>query len=195
MPSPKSKQRSSSTSLAHLGTGAAVRRGDITISDPIPIDQGQDGHPPSTTAGMNAMTTTSWQQDGTWPRKSTTPPEMAHVRNASYGQERTNVGRASAGPSLIPSSVSTTASKSSLAMPRKSSGGFRTALKRMFGSKRGRSVETRKEYHRSVSDLPIKWFLLLSLYSLANVDLGSRKFDVHHGETNRGGGGTNSNPG
>jgi hypothetical protein len=171
-----------------------VRRGDITISDPIPIDQGQDGHPPSTTAGMNAMTATSWQQDGTWPRKST-PPEMAHIRNASYGQERANVGRASAGPSLIPSSVSTTASKSSLAMPRKSSGGFRTALKRMFGSKRGRSMENRKEYHRSVSDCRSSGSDCWPCTDLLMLILGSRKFDVHHRETDRGTCGTNSNPG
>lgn len=150
MPSPKSKQRSSSTSLAHLSTGAAVRRGEITISDPMPVDQGRDGHPPSTSAGISAMTATTRQQDATWPRKST-PPETTHMRNASHGQERYELGRASAGPSLIPSSISTAASKSSLSAPRKSSGGFRTALKRMFGSKKGRQMDTRKEYHRSVS--------------------------------------------
>ena len=152
MPSPKSKQRLSSTSLTHLSAGAAVRRGDIKISDPIPVDSGHDGHPPSTAADINAMSSMTWQPDATWPRKST-PPEMHHVRNASYGHERTEIGRASAEPSLIPSSISTAPSKTSLT-PRKSSGGFKSALKRMFGSKRGRLSESRKDYHRSVSSLP-----------------------------------------
>lgn len=153
MPSPKSKQRSSSASLAHLSAGAAVRRGDIKISDPIPVDSGYDGHPPSTAADIRTMSVTAWQQDGTWPRKSN-PPEMHHVRNVSYGHERNDVGRASAGPSLIPSSISTAPSKGSLA-PRNSSGGFRSALKRMFGSKRGRVPisDSRRDYHRSVSGL------------------------------------------
>src|ERR1700759_13790 len=146
MPSPKSKQRASSTSLAHLSAGAAVRRGDIKVSDPIPVDQGYDGHPPSTAADLRGMSVTAWQQDATWPRKSP-PPEMHHIRNASYGHERNAVGRASAGPSLIPSSISTTPSKGSLT-PRKSSGGFRSALKRMFGSKKGRTPmsDSRKDY-------------------------------------------------
>ena len=152
MPSPRSKQRSSSTSLAHLSAGAAVRRGEIKISDPIPIDSGYDGHPPSTAADINAMSSTTWQQDATWPRKST-PPEVQHVRNASYGHERSDVGRASAGPSLIPSSISTAPSKTSLTQ-RKTPSGFRSALKRMFGSKRGRLSESRKDYHRSVSSPP-----------------------------------------
>ena len=154
MPSPKSKHRSSSTSLAHLSTGAAVRRGEIKISDPIPVDSGYDGQLPSTTADINAMSTTAWPQDATWPRKST-PPELNHIRNASYGHDRTDfASRVSAGPSLIPSSISTAPSKGSLT-PRKSTGGFRSALKRMFGSKRGRLTETRKDAHRSVSECPI----------------------------------------
>ncbi len=155
MPSPKSKQRSSSASLAHLSAGVAVRRGDITISDPIPIDSGYDGHPPSTAADIDAMSSTTWQQDATWPRKST-PTEMHHIRNASYGHERNEIGRASAGPSLIPSSISTAPSKVSLTQ-RKPSSGFRSALKRMFGSKRERLSESRKDYHRSVSRLPYPW--------------------------------------
>ena len=153
MPSPNSRQRSSSTSLTHLSAGAAVRRGDIKISDPIPIDLGHDGHPPSTAVDITAMSSTAWQQDGTWPRKST-PPEMQHARNASYGHERIDVGRASAGPSLIPSSISTAPSKTSLTQ-RKPSSGIRSALKRMFGSKRSRLPESRKDYHRSVSNLPL----------------------------------------
>lgn len=167
MPSPKSKKRSSSTSLARLSAGAAVRRGDIKISDPIPVDQGYDGHPPSTAADIRTMSVSAWQQDGTWPRKST-PPETHHIRNASYGQERTDIGRASVGPSLIPSSISTAPSKASLA-PRKSSGGFRSVLKRMFGSKRGRVPisDSRKDYHRSVSGFPeLALLAIVSIYWL-----------------------------
>ena len=195
MPSPKSKKRSSSTSLARLSAGAAVRRGDIKISDPFPVDQGYDGHPPSTTVDINAMSSTSWQQDATWPRKST-PPEMHHVRNASYGHERNESSRVSAGPSLIPSSISREASKGSLTA-KKSTGGFRSALKRMFGSKRGRQsmFETRRDYHRSVSGFPnlpdhrFEMIITLAVFS------GSRKFDVYRGEADRPLGGTNSNPG
>jgi hypothetical protein len=159
MPSPKSKKRSSSTSVAQLSAGSGVRRGDIKISDPIPVDSGYDGHPPSTTADISAMSSTPWQQDATWLRKSTLP-ELYHVRNASYGHERTQAGRASAGPSLMPSSISSAPSKGSLSRG-KSSGGFRSTLKRMFGSKKGRLSENRKVYHRSVSTLPSRMCCLL----------------------------------
>ena len=169
MPSPNSKQRSSSNSLAHLSTGAAVRRGDITISDPIPVD---DSRLSPTMADVNAMTATSWAQDSTWLRKST-PPELNHVRNASYGHERSQATRASAGPSLNPSSISTAPSKGSLA-PRKSTGGFRSALKRMFGSKRGRLSESQKEYHRSVSHLSFQLVDLEHCFGKSGSDACAR---------------------
>ncbi len=152
MPSPNYKNRSSTASAARLSTGAAVRRGDIKISDPIPVDQGFDGHPPSTSADISTMSSTPWQQEDTWPRKST-PPESYHIRNASHGYEYDEALRASAGPSLIPSSISTASSKTSLTA-KKSTGGFRSALRRMFGSKRGRVSESRKDYLYSVSSLP-----------------------------------------
>ena len=150
MPSPKIRQRQSIASLSNPNAGTALRRGDLKISDPIPFDTGLTGYPPSTTNGMTALTSAK-QQDGIRPRK-TSPPELQHAKTTSISHaERYDIGRASAGPSLVPSSLSTGPSKNSLSQ-RKSSG-FRATLKRMFSSKKARSSfdQHRATFHQSVS--------------------------------------------
>lgn len=136
MPSPKSQSRNSNGSLLRSSTGAAIRRGDIKISDPIPYAQ-------------DAQTVTTGQNSD-WPIK----PEAENMqpgRHFSTGNlEPGNAGRASMGPSLIPSSISTAPSKGSISQKKQS--GFRATLRRMFGSKKGRASmgDQKKDYHRSV---------------------------------------------
>lgn len=136
MPSPKSQSRYSNGSLLRSSTGAAIRRGDIKISDPIPYDQ--DAQPVAA------------RQNSDWPIK----PEAANMpqgRHFSTGNlEPGDAGRASMGPSLLPSSISTAPSKASISQKKDS--GFRATLRRMFGSKKGRASmgDQRKDYHRSV---------------------------------------------
>lgn len=136
MPSPPDQSRDSNGSLLRSSTGAAIRRGDIKISDPIPYDQ--DVQPVAT------------RHNSDWPIK----PEAGNMqqgRHFSTGNlEPGNAGRASVGASLIPSSISTIPSKGSISQKKQS--GFRATLRRMFGSKKGRASmdDHRKQYHRSV---------------------------------------------
>lgn len=78
-------------------------------------------------------------------------PDMQRGRHFSTGNlEPMGAGRASVGPSLIPSSISTGASKGSIRQ--KKQNGFRATLRRMFGSKKGHPPpldDPRKDYHRS----------------------------------------------
>lgn len=93
-----------------------------------------------------------------WPIRNTAPT-MQRGRHFSTGNiEPGDAGRASMGPSLIPSSISTAPSKGS--MSQKKQTGFRATLRRMFGSKKGRASmdDQRKEYHRSVCCGPHQMF-------------------------------------
>jgi hypothetical protein len=137
MPSPKSQDRYSNGSLLRSSTGAAIRRGEIKISDPLPYDQDLQG--------------VATHHNSDWPIKSSTA-NMPRGRHYSTGNlEPGGAGRASMGPSFVPSSISTAPSKGSIASQKKQTG-FRATLRRMFGSKKGRDSleEQRKEYHRSV---------------------------------------------
>jgi hypothetical protein len=136
MPSPKAPDRYSNGSLLRSSTGAAIRRGEIKISDPLPYDQDAP--------------TVATRHNSDWPIKNPTTT-MQRGRHYSTGNlEPGDAGRASMGPSLIPSSISTAPSKGSISQKKQT--GFRATLRRMFGSKKGRSSmeEQRKEYHRSV---------------------------------------------
>ena len=151
MPSPKHHKRSS-TASQHSATGAAIRRGDIKISDPIPIETGFTGPPPA--FDMSSLAPDAHPQETSRSSRKVSPSEsQLRARNISTGQgEMIQVLRASAGPSLVPSSVSVHPSKTSLTQRKNS--GIRATLKRMFGSvsKRNRtSFIDRKEYHQSVS--------------------------------------------
>lgn len=133
MPSPNHRTRAS---LGTPGTGAALRRGEVKISDPIPFDT-NDYY-----TAYNPVTPSKYPSglrvdDSTWPRKSSPGTEF-HYRHASTGNVPSNTARASAGPSLMPSSMSSIPSKASLNQKKQS--GFRAALKRMFSSKKHRSV-------------------------------------------------------
>lgn len=132
MPSPNHKaRRSGSLSLAN---SAALRRGDLKISDPIPFDEAGTAF-----NSPGIAPPTSYLQppnDATWPRKST-PAQDVHVRHVSDVQPHTGT-RASTGPSLLQSSMSSVPSKGSLSQ--RKPGGLRAALKRMFSSKKHRSA-------------------------------------------------------
>ncbi|KAJ9603097.1 hypothetical protein H2200_012392 [Cladophialophora chaetospira] len=133
MPSPNHRAtRSGSGSLA--STGAALRRGDLKISDPIPFDEAG-----ITFNSPNVVPPTTYLQhpsDATWPRKSA-PVQENHVRHVSDVQPHAGT-RASANPSLLQSSMASIPSKASLTQ--KKPGGFRAVIKRMFSSKKHRSV-------------------------------------------------------
>ncbi|OAP55428.1 hypothetical protein AYL99_10401 [Fonsecaea erecta] len=136
MPSPNHKAKGSG-SLSLASTGAALRRGDLKISDPIPFDES------GVFSGTSTVPPTRYpsgqrQQDTTWPRASTATQD-AHVRHVSDVPPQPRA-RTSAGPSLIPSSMSSIPSKASLHQKRPS--GLRATLKRMFSSKKHRSVPT-----------------------------------------------------
>lgn len=134
MPSPTHR---SSRSLSLAGTGAALRRGDISISDPIPQD------PEDVFVGTDMVAHTRYlsappANDPSWTPKTATQWE-SHYRHVSAGHPLINASaRASTGPSLMPSSMSSAPSKSSLTQKKPS--GFRATIKRMFSSKRHRSV-------------------------------------------------------
>lgn len=152
MPSPPHRQRHSNASLLQANSNSALRRGDIKISDPIPFNSDTYNYPPTTTKDPLNATASPMQPDGTWRRKGSPNAEMQHVRTTSIGQgERLELSRASAGPSLVTSSLSAGPSKNSLSQKR--TGGFRATLKRMFSTKKARSllVDDRYEFHRSVS--------------------------------------------
>ncbi|KIV97471.1 hypothetical protein PV10_01222 [Exophiala mesophila] len=135
MPSPNHR---SSRSLSLAGTGAALRRGDISISDPIPQD------PDEAYVGTEMVAHTRYlsappANDPSWTPKTDAAQWDSHYRHVSAGNAVSNPSaRVSTGPSLMPSSMSSAPSKSSLT-PKKASG-FRATIKRMFSSKRHRSV-------------------------------------------------------
>lgn len=143
MPSPNHR---SGGSLSLASTGAAVRRGDLKISDPIPYDESGEMFNGPNTVPPTRYHSAHPSNDATWPRKST-PIQDFHMRHVSDVPANTST-RLSAGPSLIPSSMSSIPSKSSL--NQKKPGGLRAVLKRMFSGKRHRSVPSGTNgYHYS----------------------------------------------
>jgi hypothetical protein len=137
MPSPNGQNRYSNGSLLRSSTGAAIRRGELTISDPIPQDY-------DTTRSQTIA-----RHNSDWPIKAT-PAEPQRGRHFSTGNMEPHITRESMGPSLVASSMSTTPSKTSSGQ--KKTTGFRATLRRMFGSKRGRTSfeDPLTSYHRSV---------------------------------------------
>ncbi|KIV84048.1 hypothetical protein PV11_06023 [Exophiala sideris] len=144
MPSPNHRSRGS---LGTTNTGAALRRGDLKISDPIPFTESRDMFPQPTPAMSSTYDLAPRPNETTWPCR-TSPPQEYNVHHTSDAPVNATV-RNSAGPSLIPSSMSSIPSKGSLTQ--KKPGGLRATLKRMFTSKRHRSapVETN---HYAYSD-------------------------------------------
>jgi hypothetical protein len=137
MLAPNSQSRHSNGSLLRSSTGAAIRRGELIISDPIPQDY-------DTTRSQTIA-----RHNSDWPIKATAA-EPQRGRHFSTGNMEPHITRQSMGPSLVASSMSTTPSKTSSGQ--KKTTGFRATLRRMFGSKRGRPSfeEPLTSYHRSV---------------------------------------------
>jgi len=153
MPSPNNGKRHSSTSLGRHGA-AAIRRGDVKISDPIPLpkDKVDEALRLGQEVNHNSSRSNTPASDGTWPRRST-PPENTTRPGGSEGDQRgaseLALNRDSAGPSVL---LSTMSSKTSL--KQRKSGGFRANIRSLFGSKRHRAtlqVSNDRSYHISVS--------------------------------------------
>jgi hypothetical protein len=149
MPSPAPKPRSAVTSHGRTDSkGAAIRRGDLKISDPIQLPQG-------VSHGINQQSTIGTPSDpatiptppleGTWPRKSVSPAFPTRTRsngaNEPQGQDAASsdaISRISAGPSMLNGNPSRTPSKGSLG--KQKDAGFRAKIRRMFGSQRLRET-------------------------------------------------------
>ncbi|KAH0848801.1 hypothetical protein FOPE_03058 [Fonsecaea pedrosoi] len=136
MPSPNHKAKGSG-SLSLASTGAALRRGELKISDPIPFDESGVFSNTSTVPPARHLSVQR-HNDTTWPRASTATQDT-HVRHVSDLPPHTR-SRTSAGPSLNQSSMSSIPSKASL--NQKKPNGLRATLRRMFSSKKHRSVPT-----------------------------------------------------
>ena len=148
MPSPSQGKRISSTSVGRH-SAAALRRGEVKISDPIPLPRDMvvdDALQPDQDISNQQFVTSA--ADGTWPRRST-PPEAGARPGSDSGQRRPSqlaINRESAGHSAI---ISTMSSKNSF--KQRKSGGFRATIRSVFGSKRHRSsLSNDRSYHISV---------------------------------------------
>ncbi|RMZ79354.1 hypothetical protein DV737_g3437, partial [Chaetothyriales sp. CBS 132003] len=134
------RRRRSSKSSQHSATSAAIRRGELKISDPVPFDTRLHGSPPS--AGFDAS------------RKASPSEMQRHQLITSIAPEGMYITtRTSARPSIVPSTLSTGTSKASLGQ--RNTGGLMATLKRMFSSKRSRiSLVEAKGYHQSTRPKP-----------------------------------------
>ena len=147
MPSPSHGKRVSSTSVGRH-SAAALRRGEIKISDPIPLPRDTLDSPLQSDQETSNQRFLTSATDGTWPRRST--PTEAGARPGSAGGRRdasqVAINRESAGHSANLSSMS---SKNSL--KQRKTGGFRATIRSLFGSKRHRSMlSSDRSYHISV---------------------------------------------
>lgn len=150
------KSRSSTGSLSRgNSTGAAIRRGEIKISDPIPIPrEGIDGFGPqagvsspdfqSTTSLRNPKVQSERASAGRietpQPPKRSSPPTAMHK---SFAMEQRNPNNSSYHARVWSNSnpnphdsMSSVPSKSSAKKKRKE-GGLRSVMRRIFGSRRG----------------------------------------------------------
>jgi hypothetical protein len=160
MPSPA--HRPYSTVTSHVRTdskGAAIRRGDLKISDPIQLPQGLNhGISQQSTMGIpsHPVTTSTPSLEGTWPRKTVSPAVHARTRSSSANEQRGQrvassnaIPRISAGPSMLNGDFPSTPSKGSLS--KQKDGGFKAKIRRMFGSRRLResTLSSRTGGHHS----------------------------------------------
>ena len=148
MPSPNDGQRVSSLSLGRQ-SAAAVRRGEVKISDPIPLpkDKIDAGLLVDQALGDQTRSTTP-ATDGTWPLRSTSPGNSTGPSSEGGQRDvsRLTLNRESTGPSVL---LSTMSLKTSLTQ--RKSGGFRATIRSLFGSKRHRStLSNDRSYHISV---------------------------------------------
>lgn len=130
-------------SLTQTSTTAALHRGDLKISDPIPFDDSGEGFSRSKLVTQSFHGSDGRANNAIWPRKNSPAPDP-HARHVSDAQAYTGA-RTSLGPSSLPRSMSSMPSKASL--DQKKSGRLRAALKRMFSSKRHSSAPTGSKGH------------------------------------------------
>lgn len=108
-------------------TGSAIRRGELKISDPIPI---ASAHLSAATQENPPFERTHSRKAGTW------SGGLSHGRSVSASPLVTDeVGRNSSGPVSMQSPPSSTPLKSSVSKKRET--GLRATLKRMLSSRRG----------------------------------------------------------
>jgi hypothetical protein len=160
MPASTYRPRSSITSLGRMDSrGAAIRRGDLKISDPVQLPHDVNpGINEQLTAGTlsNPTETSTPQPEGNGPRKSVPPSFHARTRSNGGPELQSQLGapnhatyRISAVPSMLNGSLTGTRSKGSL--KRQKDGGLRAKISRMFGSRRLRetTLSTCPEVHHS----------------------------------------------
>lgn len=152
------KSQSSTGSLSRANsTGVAIRRGELKISEPIPIPrEGIDGFGPQAGVGSpEFQSTTSLRNPRvrSGVRASANPAEAPPDPQLMLPSTKTQVWSDYSSPSHHPhDSMSSTPSKLSVRKKRKDST-LKSVMRKIFGSKRGE--EQRKsgvlEHHRSVS--------------------------------------------
>jgi hypothetical protein len=171
------KGRSSTGSLSRgNSTGAAIRRGEIKISEPIPIPrEGMDGFGPqagvsspdfqSATSLRNPKVQSERASAGRTetpqPPKRSSPPITTHKSVAMESQNPNNASyHARAWSNSHPNphdSMSSAPSKSSVKKKRKE-GGLRSVIRKIFGNRRGEEQRRSNPLeHRSVSLIASPW--------------------------------------
>jgi hypothetical protein len=149
MSSPAHRPPSSVTSPGRIDSkGAAIRRGELKISDPIqlPHEAGQGISKHFTTGTLsNPVTILTPPLEGTWPRKSVSPGFHKRTRsNGGYepqshrGASSNATSRISGGPSMLNGPLAGAPPRASL--NKQKDGGFRAKIRRMFGSRRLRET-------------------------------------------------------
>lgn len=145
MPSPVHKPRSAVTSPGSIDSkGAAIRRGDLKISEPIQLPHNSNhglSQQYATETPSNATTTSNPPLEGAWPKKSVSPGFHSRTRSNGANEPQKPRGalskatsRGSAGPSMVNGYSPNGPSKTS---PSKQKiGGFKAKICRIFGSRR-----------------------------------------------------------
>jgi hypothetical protein len=149
MPLPGHKPRSAVASPGSIDSkGAALRRGDLKISEPIrlPHDSNHGLSQQFTIETLSPATAASKSPlEGTWPRKSVSPGFHSRTRINGANEPQTPRGapanatsRTSAGPSIANGSLPSGPSKNLLSKQKES--GLKAKIRRMFGSRRVREA-------------------------------------------------------
>jgi hypothetical protein len=160
MPSPTHRPSTAIASPGHRDSrGAAIRRGDLKISDPIRLPPDfSHGISQQLTMGTlsNPTTTPAPPPEGTWPRKSVSPGFHSKTRSSGANEPQKQRGaspnatsRTSAGALMLNGYLPSGPSKASLSKQKE--GGFRAKIRRMFGSQRlrERTISNGTEVHHS----------------------------------------------
>lgn len=148
MLSPGHGKRASSTSAGRY-SAAALRRGEVKISDPVlqPKDMVDSPMLPKQGMAIN-LPRLETPADGTWPRRGATPESAVWPGSEGGPRDASHLAlnRASSGQSVLLSTMSSTNSSK-----QRKSGGFRATIRSFFGSKRRRSsLSNDRSYHISV---------------------------------------------